>query len=180
MRPAIMISLIIPLTAFSLAAAPQSDSRSAGNRSQQRLGQSIYRELVMLPQYDVFDNLGYRINGDSVELFGQVTKPNLKAEAERAVEGIEGVSKVVNNIEVLPPSDSDDRIRMAVYRALFSNSSLERYAMQAVPPIHIIVKNGRVSLEGVVSSQADKDLANLLASQVPGIFSVTNNLRVED
>ena len=111
---------------------------------------------------------------------GQVTRPTLKSDAENVVKRIEGVERVVNNIEVLPLSPNDDRIRIAVYRAIYGQTGLDRYALQAVPPIHIIVKNGNVNLEGVVSSQADKDMANIRANGVPGVFGVTNNLRVAE
>jgi hyperosmotically inducible periplasmic protein len=107
-----------------------------------------------------------------------VTRPVLKSDAEGAVKGVEGVSTVENNIEVLPPSPMDDQIRRAVYRAIYGLAGLSRYSVQAVPSIHIIVKGGHVALEGVVDTQADKDLANLRASQVPNVFSVDNHLRV--
>jgi hyperosmotically inducible protein len=114
-----------------------------------------------------------------VTLVGQVRKPTLKSDAERAVKNVEGVDTVDNQLEVLPLSPNDDRIRLRVYRAIYRTSSLERYAIQAVPPIHIIVKHGNVTLEGVVASQMDKNLANIKARGVPGTFKVTNNLRVE-
>jgi hyperosmotically inducible periplasmic protein len=118
------------------------------------------------------------VDGDKVTLFGQVTRPTLKSDAEAAVKSIEGVSSVVNNIEVLPPSPMDDQIRRAVYRAIYSEPALSRYSIQAVPSIHIIVKNGNVTLEGVVDNETDKNLAYLRASQVPNVFSVKNNLVV--
>ena len=133
----------------------------------------------MLPYYGVFDNLAYRVDGSTVTLLGQVTRPTLKSSAENVVKDIEGVTKVVNNIEVLPVSPDDDRIRVAVYRAIYGNTALNRYEMQAVPPIHIIVKNGQVTLEGVVANEGDKNIANIQAQSVPGAFSVTNNLRLD-
>jgi hyperosmotically inducible protein len=133
----------------------------------------------MLPYYGVFDNLAYRVDGDTVTLLGQVTRPTLKDDAERVVKNIEGVEKVVNNIEVLPLSPNDDRIRLAAYRAIYGQPTLNRYGLQAVPPIHIIVKNGNVTLEGTVASDADKSIANIQANGVPGAFSVTNNLKTE-
>ena len=136
-------------------------------------------QLVMLPWYSVFDNLAYRIEGTTVILEGQVQRPSLKPDAASAVKGIEGVETVVNNIEVLPPSPHDDRIRRATYRAIYRSATLQRYALQAVPPIHIIVKNGYITLEGVVANQGDKDVANIRARGVAGSFSVTNNLAVE-
>ncbi len=152
---------------------------SADNRGYDRLVKEVRHELVMLPYYNVFDNLAFKVDGSTVTLMGQVTRPTLKSDAERVVKSIEGVDKVVNKIEVLPLSPNDERIRMAVYRAIYGNTSLQRYGLQAVPPIHIIVNNGNVTLEGVVATEADKNIANLQANGVPGVFSVKNNLRVE-
>lgn len=138
----------------------------------------VGHQLRMLPYYTVFDNLEYRVNGYHVELDGQVTKPTLKSSAENVVKNIEGVTGVTNNIKVLPPSSMDDRIRLAEYRAIYGQASLSKYALQAVPPIHIVVDSGRVTLVGVVDNQTDKNLANIQARGVPGVFSVTNDLRV--
>jgi hyperosmotically inducible protein len=133
----------------------------------------------MLPYYGVFDNLAFKVEGRKVTLLGEVTRPTLKSDAEAVVKRIEGVEGVDNQIEVLPLSPNDDRIRLAVYRVVYRQASLSRYALQAIPPIHIIVKNGNVRLEGVVASEADKNLAGIRAKGVAGAFSVTNNLRVE-
>ena len=146
---------------------------------QERLIREVRHELVMLPYYGVFDNLSYRVDGDRVTLFGQVAKPTLKDDAGRVVKRIEGVSQVVNEIEVLPLSPNDDRLRLRVYRAIYSKAPLQRYSLMAVPPIHIIVKNGNVALEGVVSSEFDKNLANVAARGVSGVFDVKNNLVIE-
>jgi hyperosmotically inducible protein len=154
-------------------------STAQNNRGQDRLVKEVRHELVMLPYYNVFDNLAYKVDGPTVTLMGQVTRPTLKSDAERVVKGIEGVDKVVNKIEVLPVSPNDDRIRMAVYRAIYGQTALQRYSLQAVPPIHIIVNNGNVTLEGVVSAEADKNIANVQANGVAGVFAVKNNLRVE-
>ena len=148
-------------------------------RAQKRIEREARHELVMLPYYGVFDNLAFRVEGETLTLQGQVTQPTLKKDAERAVTNIEGVEHVVNNIEVLPLSSADDRTRLAVYRAIYGNSALNRYALQAVPPIHMIVKNGHVTLEGTVAQAGEKDIANLAANGVDGVFSVTNNLNVE-
>jgi hyperosmotically inducible protein len=148
-------------------------------RGEQRIQKEVRHELVMLPYYGVFDNLAYRVDGATVTLLGEVTRPTLKSDAENVVKRIEGVEKVVNKIEVLPPAPNDDRIRLAEYRAIYSQTGLDRYALQAVPPIHIIVKNGNVTLEGVVGNEGDKNLAGIRANGVSGVFKVTNNLRVE-
>jgi hyperosmotically inducible protein len=138
----------------------------------------IRKELVKTTYYGVFDNLEYQVQGNTVILTGQVVKPTTKDEAAGRVKHIAGVSRVVNNIEVLPLSPNDDRIRRAEYRAIFGTGGLQRYGMGTNPSIHIIVDNGHVSLEGVVDTSADRNLANIRANQVPGVFSVTNNLRI--
>ena len=143
------------------------------------LAKEVRHELVTLPYYGVFDNLAYRVDGSKVTLFGQVREPKLKTDAEKAVKSIEGVSAVDNQIEVMPLSPNDDQIRLAAYRAIYSKPSLQRYQMGAVPPIHIIVKNGDLTLEGVVATQGDKDVAGIAAKGVSGAHNVTNNLRTE-
>ena|SRR5579871_4233467 len=148
-------------------------------RSEERITKEVRHELVMLPYYDVFDNLAYRVDGSKVTLLGQVTRPTLKRDAENVVKKIEGVENVDNQIEVLPLSPNDDRVRLAAYRAIFSKAPLQRYQLSAVPPIHIIVKNGNITLEGVVANESDKNLAEIAAKGVHGAFSVKNNLRVE-
>lgn len=147
--------------------------------SAEKLVKEVRHELVMLPYYGVFDNLSYRVDGGVVTLFGQVTKPTLKSDAGNVVKKLEGVERVENMIEVLPVSPNDDRIRLAVYRSIYHHASLSRYALNAVPPIHIIVANGKVTLEGVVTSSGDKNLAGIQANSVSGVFEVKNNLTVE-
>lgn len=132
---------------------------------QERLTKEVRHELVMLPYYGVFDNLAFKIDGDTVTLLGQVTRPTLKSDAERVVKNIEGVEGVQNQIEVLPLSPNDDRIRLRIYRAIYRDTTLSRYALRAVPTIHIIVKNGNVTLEGAVGAEAEKNIANLRAHE---------------
>ena len=166
---------IAAVVAAGAAAVPQSN-----DRGRERLIREVRHELVMLPYYGVFDNLAYRIENDgTVTLLGQVSRPTLKSDAENVVKKIEGVERVKNDIEVLPVSPNDDRIRLAVYRAIYGHTALNRYALQAVPPIHIIVRNGNVTLEGIVANEGDKNIANIQANGVSGVFGVTNNLRVE-
>ena len=176
---AVLLAAPIMAMPYSAAAKPQDEKKQ---RSEAKYREKLYKEvrhqLVMLPWYSVFDNLAYQVEGDKVILSGQVTRPVLKSDAEAAVKGLEGVSSVVNNIEVLPPSPMDDQLRRALYRAIYGDPGLSRYSIQAVPSIHIIVKNGNVTLEGVVDSETDKNLANLRANQVPNVFSVKNNLVV--
>ncbi len=169
-----------------MVASPQApqDNRQTGTLSQKgidRIVREVHHELVMLPFYGVFDNLAYKVDQDgTVTLLGQVVRPTLKSDAENVVKRIEGVEKVVNNIEVLPTSINDDRIRRQTYRSIYGNTTLSQYQLRAVPPIHIIVKNGRVTLEGVVARQMDKQIAGMQANSVPGVFGVTNNLQVEE
>jgi len=145
-----------------------------------RLEQQVRRELVTLPYYSVFDNFAFRVQGDQVTLLGQVTRPTLKKDTERVVKNLEGVAAVDNQIEVLPVSGHDDDIRRATYRAIYGHTALSRYQLRAVPPVHIIVKNGNVTLEGMVANEGDKNIAGLQANGVAGVFSVTNNLQVEN
>ena len=141
----------------------------------------MHHELVLLPYYGVFDNLAYRVSADgTVTLLGQVARPTLKSDAENAVKRIEGVERVDNQIQILPTSPMDDQIRVATYRAIYGNSVLSPYGLRAVPPIHIIVNQGHVTLEGAVAKQMDKQVAEMQAKSVPNVFSVTNNLRVEE
>ena len=159
--------------------ACSADREAPDRRKEDRLVREVRHELVMLPYYGVFDNLAYRVDGGHVTLLGEVTRPTLKSSAENVVKDIEGVENVTNNIEVLPLSPNDDRIRMAAYRAIYGHTALNRYALQAVPPIHIIVENGDITLEGVVANEADKNIAVMQANGVSGAFSVKDNLRVE-
>jgi hyperosmotically inducible periplasmic protein len=152
---------------------------TSGAGAQDRIVREVRHELVMLPYYGVFDNLSYRVDGGNVTLMGQVTRPTLKSDAGNVVKRIEGVERVDNQIQVLPLSPMDDGLRVAEYRAIYGHPGLDRYAMQAVPPIHIIMENGKVTLEGVVATQGDKDMAGIRANGVSGVFSVVNNLRVE-
>lgn len=157
------------------AAAPQ----RAPERAEVRLKREVRRQLVTLPYYSIFDWFTYRISGYDVELDGYAVRPSLKSAAGNVVKGIEGVPKVTNNIKVLPPSTMDDRIRLAEYRAIYRYPGFEKYAIQAIGPIHIIVNSGHVILEGVVDSNSDKNIANIHAKSVSGVFSVTDNLRVQ-
>jgi len=173
---AIISVLLAGIFSFSLQIQAQSGSTQ---RNQERVNKEVFHELVMLPQLTIFDNLAYKVDGGKVTLMGQVRNAVLKDEAQSAVKKIEGVDSVDNQIQILPPSPNDDRIRRQVARAIFNDDGLFPYSMGSVPPIHIIVNGGHVSLEGVVNSQGDKDRAGLRANGVPGVFSVQNNLKVE-
>src|SRR4030095_1179262 len=169
----LMILLVLGMLAISASVV------NAAPPDPQRMMEKVRKELVTLPYYGVFDNLAYKVEGSTVMLFGQVRNPSTRHDAERRIARIEGVDRVVNNIEVLPVSGFDDSIPVRTYRALFRGGSLYRYSLGANPSIHIVVKNGRVTLEGVVSSKMDSQLAYMAANGGPGVFTVTNNLRTQ-
>ena len=169
---------------MSLLAIPFTGIAGESNPStvvpeQERMIREVRHELLMLPFYDVFDDLAFRVEGSTVTLSGFVTRPTLKTSAERVVRKVPGVQQVVNQIEVLPLSPMDDRIRCAVFYAVYGNPALDRYSYQAIPPIRIVVKNGHVTLTGVVFNGMEKTLAGMKARGVGGVFSVTNNLHTE-
>ena len=174
----LLIIFIVAMGVPAGSASQEAKTQRGESPARQNLLKEVRRQLLLLPYYSVFDNLSYRIDGDTVTLQGQVVRPTLKSDAESAVKEIEGIAGVVNNIEVLPVSPTDDELRRAVYRALYGDTALSRYAYAAVPAIHIIVKNGNVTLEGVVDSESDKNLANLRASAVANVFSVKNNITI--
>jgi hyperosmotically inducible protein len=156
------------------------DPYVTGPANESRLVQEVRHQLVRLPYYGVFDDLGFQVNGSTVTLLGQVTQPVLKDDAGRAVKKIEGVTNVVNNIEVLPLSPNDDNIRRGVYRAIYGDPNIStRYGFQALPSIHILVKNGNVRLEGVVANEMDRNIVGIRANGVPGAFHVQNDLKIE-
>jgi hyperosmotically inducible periplasmic protein len=173
------VGILLALVLFAVAGYAGSPQPQKNQEPKvQDLAKEVRHQLVLLPYYSVFDNLAYQVKGGEVTLYGQVVRPTLKSDAEAVVKKIDGVTKVVNNIEVLPLSPNDDQIRRAVFRAIYSEPALSRYAQSAVPSIHIIVKNGNVTLEGVADNENDKNLAGLRANGVPGVFSVKNNLVV--
>lgn len=157
----------------------QATATTTNQKLEQRLSGEVRHELAMIPQFSIFDNLAYRVDGGTVTLSGQVRNAIVSDSAEKRVKRLEGVEKVVNQIEILPASFNDDRIRRQVARAVFNDPRLDIYANEPVPPIHIIVKNGHVNLEGMVRTQTDKNDAFIRANGVPGVFSVQNNLQVE-
>src|ERR1700733_3984668 len=166
--------------AFAIASVPM--FAGTGNQPTQDLSSQVRHELVMIPYYSVFDDLNYSVDSASgvVTLSGEVTRPVVKDDAARSVKHLAGVTQVIDNIRVLPLSSFDNRIRLAEYRTIYGFGGLYRYGLGTQPSIHIIVDNGHVTLVGVVDNQADKNTANIRANTVPGVFSVTNNLRVAE
>jgi len=176
-RLQVFLLFLLPFVPAGMVSAQTQISGSA-SAAQARIQREVTHELLMLPYYSVFDTIGYQVNGDTVTLLGSVTRPVLKSDAENAVKQIEGVTRVENRIDLLPPSPMDDQLRLALFRAIYGYPSLEKYSLGVQKPIRIIVKSGHVSLEGVVDSQSDKETAGIRAKGVPGVFSVANNLRV--
>jgi len=177
---AVSLLMLAPMLPAAGSASAQTKGMAANSpaSSQDRITREVRHELLMLPWFGVFDYIAFKVDGSTVTLMGQVVRPTLKSDSENAVKHIEGVEKVVNQIEVLPPSPMDDRIRLELYRAIYGYAPLEKYALGVQKPIRIIVKNGHVSLEGVVDNETDKNLVTVRANSVPGIFSVDNNLQV--
>jgi hyperosmotically inducible protein len=177
------VSLVLSAAFFAPALWAQkkdhNDAFVRGPQGETRLVQEVRHQLVMLPYYTIFDDLAFHVDGSTVTLLGAVTNPVLKSDAENVVKRIEGVTQVNNQIKVLPLSPMDNQIRRAEFRAIYGDPQIgDRYGHQALPGIHIIVENGHVTLEGVVASEGDKNLINVRANSVPGVFSVTNNLQV--
>jgi hyperosmotically inducible protein len=169
---------LVALAAMSVAGVAATNHTESTDSP--RIVKQVRHELLTLPYYGVFDNLEFKVEGNTVTLYGQVVQPSTRIDAERRVESIAGVQDVVNNIKVLPLSSFDDSIRAQAYRAVFSSAGLYRYGMGANPSIHIVVDGGRLTLEGVVANAMDKRLAYIAARGVSGAFSVTNNLRIEN
>ena len=191
MKTTVMLAvLFVSMTAYADNCTAQDSTNNStqstrstalSQKGVDRVMKEVRHELVMLPYYGVFDNLLYEVSPDgTVTLRGEASRPTLKSDAERVVMGIEGVERVDNQIKVLPVSPNDDRIRRATYRKIFRHDVLWQYQFRAVPPIHIVVENGHVTLEGVVARQMEKQLAGVQANSVSGVFTVQNNLRVEN
>ncbi|MFY9691272.1 MAG: BON domain-containing protein [Candidatus Acidiferrales bacterium] len=178
---AFALILLLP-AASAVFAAPKNNQAPARDSANYEswLTKEVRHQLVLLPFYSVFDNLQYKVEGSKVVLIGQVVRPVVKDDAGAAVKHIEGVTEVDNQIQVLPPAPMDDQIRRAEFRAIYGSSTLQMYRERSVAPIHIIVDNGHVTLEGTVSTENDKNVAGLMANKVPNVFSVTNNLQVDN
>jgi hyperosmotically inducible protein len=169
----------LPLSLFA-GQNGHNDAFVTGPPGTSKLAQEVRHQLVMLPYYSIFDDLAFRLDGGTVTLLGAVVRPVLKSDAEGVVKRIEGVTQVVNQIEVLPLSPMDNQIRRAAARAIYGDPVLsDRYGYRALPSIHIIVRNGTITLEGVVANEADKNLVYLRANGVSNAFKVINNLHVE-
>ena len=174
-----MLALVATVLIATSAAVAAPKTVDGNEQSYQQISRKVRKELVTLPYFGVFDNLAYKIEGDTVTLYGQVVRPSTRKDAERRVAKIAGVQRVVNEIEVLPLSSFDDSVRISTYRALARTGGLYRYLMGTNPSIRIIVNRGNVTLEGVVANEGDRNLANIVANGVPGAFSVKNNLRTD-
>ncbi len=175
-RMLVVFAGLLVFATLTQAQDAQRDQPSA--KAQERIVKEVRHELLMLPYFGVFDYIAFKVDGYNVTLLGQVVKPVTKSDAENAVKHIEGVDKVDDQIEVLPPSGMDDRLRLRLFHEIYGFPGLQRYALGVQKPIRIIVKNAHVTLEGVVDSEGDKNLVGIRANSVSGIFSVTNNLQV--
>jgi hyperosmotically inducible protein len=152
---------------------------AANNPTPRTLEEQVRHEILMVPYIGVFDNLNYQVDNGVVTLSGEVTQPVRKTDVERAVSSINGVTAVNDRIEVLPLSPFDDRIRVRTLRTMLRSAPLDKYFQGVQPSIRIIVKNGNVTLDGVVLNSGDRQIAYMTANQVPGVFSVKNNLQIE-
>jgi hyperosmotically inducible protein len=178
MKHRLLIAFASLLALVTLGSAQDAQRDQPSAKSQERIIKEVRHELLMLPYFGVFDYIAFKVDGYNVTLLGQVVRPTTKSDAENSVKHIEGVEKVDNQIEVLPPSPMDDRLRRRLFQAIYGYPALERYQLGVQKAIRIIVKNGHVSLEGVVDSDGDKNLVGIRANGVSGTFSVTNNLQV--
>jgi hyperosmotically inducible protein len=174
------IMLLLPLTMTGKKDKDHNDAFMAGEPNEAQLVKEVRHQLLTQPFYGVFDDLAFKADGGTITLMGVVTRPTLKSDAENSVKRVRGVTNVVNQIEVLPLSPMDDQIRRAEYNAIYGDTTLStRYGFRALPSIHILVKNGHVQLEGWVANKSDYDLVNVRAKEVPGAFTVTNDLQIE-
>ena len=171
----VALAAMLAIATSAAVAAPKATDQTG----EQPVVEQVRHQLLKLPYYGIFDNLAYKVEGGTVTLYGQVVRPVTRNDAATVVKRIKGVEQVVNNIDVLPASSFDDAIRARTVRELYRTGSLYRYTRGVHPSLHIIVRGGHVTLEGVVATKTDKQLAYLAASRVPGVFSVTNNLRAE-
>ncbi len=177
--PVLAAGLLFAPALFAAGQKNHDDAFIPGSPNEGKIIKEVRHQLVMLPYYTIFDDLGFRVDGSTVTLEGAVTNPVLKSDAQNVVKNVEGVSQVVNNIKVLPLSPMDNQIRRAEFRAIYGDPQIgDRYGHQALPPVHIMVENGHVTLEGVVANQGDKNLIGIRANAVPNVFSVQNNLQV--
>ena len=175
-----LLVLAIAILGFSIINVPAQSFAERGNVSSRAIERKVFNELIKLNYYGVFDNLKYKVEGNTVTLYGKVTQPITKKSAERVTRRINGVRNVVNNIEVLPLSRFDDSIRLQTLRTFQTRGgSLYRYFLGVNPSVRIVVDNGHVELEGYVANRGDYNLMNVLANSVPGVFSVRNNLVIE-
>jgi hyperosmotically inducible periplasmic protein len=180
LTPLLAFLLLLPVAITAKKDKSHNDAFMPGEPNEARIMKEVRHQLLLLPYYGVFDDLAFKAEGGTITLMGAVTRPTLKSDAEGVVKRIEGVTNVVNQIEVLPLSPNDDQIRRAEYRAIYGDSALStRYGFRALPSVHILVKNGHVQLEGWVANKFDYDLVNIRAKGVPGVFSVNNDLQIE-
>ncbi len=171
--------IALGLAIIALSFAPVNAQSFSASGSTRAIEDQVRKQILKLPRYEVFDSIGYKVDGDTVTLFGKVRNATNRKGAERSVERIPGVNRVVNNIEVLPVGGFDESIRVRLYRTLASSGGLSRYLWPVNPSVRLIVDRGHVSLEGFVANRGDYNTMNILANGVSGVFSVTNNLVID-
>jgi len=177
MRKAIHAVMLMVCTLFFFQAIAQSNKKFSP-KAQERIAKEVRHQILMLPDFDTFDNIAFKLNGYDVILYGQVVQPSLNDDAAKVIGKIEGVERVENHIEVLPASGNDDRLRRDLFIAIYRYGPLQHYGVGSNRPIRIIVNHGNVTLEGVVDYESDKNMAGIRANGLPGVFSVRNNLVV--
>ena len=177
MKPFFRSIALLCLCGVAVSSAAQS-SKTYSPKAQARIIKEVRHRILMLPNFGVFDNIAFKLDGYRVVLLGQVRDATLKDDAARAIKNVEGVEGIENRIEILPASFNDDRLRRAVFNAIYRYPALQHYGIGSNRPIRIIVNRGNVTLEGVVDSQGDKNIAGIRANGVPDVFSVKNNLQV--
>jgi hyperosmotically inducible periplasmic protein len=170
------IALMLAVFAFSIVSVNAQVSVSGTTQSIER---QVQKKILRLPYYEVFDHIGFSVDGDTVTLVGKVRNARNKKDAEAYVKDVPGVTRVVNNIEVLPLGSFDDSIRVNLYRTLAASGGLSRYLWTVNPSVRLIVDGGHVTLEGYVANKGDYNTMNILANGVSGVFSVTNNLKID-
>ena len=172
------LALGMAVLALSFISVNAQSFSSAG--STRAIEDQVRKKILKLPRYEVFDSIQYRVNGDTVTLYGKVRNAVNKGDAGRSVKRIPGVTRVVNEIEVLPLGSFDESIRMRLYQSLSNTGGLSRYLWTTNPSVRLIVDRGNVALEGYVANRGDYNTMNIIARGVSGVFSVKNNLIVDN
>jgi hyperosmotically inducible periplasmic protein len=175
------LGTILMAAALVATAGAAGKDKAVGPQTDADVVKNVRHEILMYPNYTLWDDVSFRVENGSVELLGAVNQPYKKSDLQKIIQHVPGVTAVTNQLKVLPLSSFDDRLRLQVARAIFRDPTLSRYSMGAVPSIHIIVDNGHVTLTGMVSTAMEKQIAGMRASGAGlGFGPVVNNLTVEN